>query len=166
LILSSFKIISNTSQCQAVQLNKETYLLALYEAGSVPLSGELKFESNKKGLFILRTYKKKWKVYASDPTQTETSMEVILNGNKREIKLPEGEYERKRLQCFVTATFFHSTFSLILFSRHLHLINIFFIYASDPTQTETSMEVILNGNKREIKLPEGEYKGTAAMFSE
>ena len=91
--LSSFKIISNTSQCQAVQLNKETYLLALYEAGSVPLSGELKFESNKKGLFILRTYKKKWKVYASDPTQTETSMEVILNGNKREIKLPEGEYK-------------------------------------------------------------------------
>lgn len=91
--LSSFKIISNTSQCQAVQLNKEIYLLALYEAGSVPLSGELKFESNKKGLFILRTYKKKWKVYASDPTQTETSMEVILNGNKREIKLPEGEYK-------------------------------------------------------------------------
>ena len=65
----------------------------MYEAGSVPLSGELKFESNKKGLFILRTYKKKWKVYASDPTQTETSMEVILNGNKREIKLPEGEYK-------------------------------------------------------------------------
>ena len=91
--LSSFKIISNTSQCQAVQLNKETYLLALYEAGSVPLFGELKFESNEKGLFILRTYKKKWKVYASDPTQTETSMEVILNGNKREIKLPEGEYK-------------------------------------------------------------------------
>jgi len=40
------------------------------------------------------------------------------------------------------------------------------VYASDPTQTETSMEVILNGNKREIKLPEGEYKGTVAMFSE
>ena len=91
--LSSLKIISTTTQCQAVQLNKETYLLALYEAGSVPLFGELKFESNKKGLFILRTYKKKWKVYASDPTQTETSMEVILNGNKREIKLPEGEYK-------------------------------------------------------------------------
>ena len=31
------------------------------------------------------------------------------------------------MQCFVTATFFHSTISLILFSRHLHLINIFFI---------------------------------------
>lgn len=50
--LSSFKIISNTSQCQAVQLNKETYLLALYEAGSVPLFGELKFESNKKGFLF------------------------------------------------------------------------------------------------------------------
>ena len=65
----------------------------LHNYDFVPLSGELKFESNKKGLFILRTYKKKWKVYASDPTQTETSMEVILNGNKREIKLPEGEYK-------------------------------------------------------------------------
>jgi len=30
--LSSFKIISNTSQCQAVQLDQDTYLLALYEA--------------------------------------------------------------------------------------------------------------------------------------
>jgi len=91
--LSSFKIISNTSQCQAVQLDKETYLLALYEAGRVSLSGKLKFESNKKGLFILRTHKKGWKVYASDPTQTEAFIEVALNGNKREIKLPEGEYK-------------------------------------------------------------------------
>ena len=91
--LSSFKIISNTSQCQAVQLDQDTYLLALYEAGSISLSGKLKFESNKKGLFILHTYKKGWKVYASDPTQTEVFMEVTFNGDKREIKLPEGEYK-------------------------------------------------------------------------
>ena len=51
--LSSFKIISNTSQCQAVQLNKRRHIyLLLYEAGSVPLFGELKFESNKKGLLF------------------------------------------------------------------------------------------------------------------
>lgn len=49
--LSSFKIISNTSQCQAVQLDQDTYLLALYEAGSISLSGKLKFESNKKGFY-------------------------------------------------------------------------------------------------------------------
>ena len=91
--LSSFKIISNTSQCQAVQLDQDTYLLALYEAGSISLSGKLKFESDKKGLFILHTYKKGWKVYASDPTQTEAFMEVTFNGDKRKIKLPEGEYK-------------------------------------------------------------------------
>ncbi|MCD7942132.1 MAG: polysaccharide lyase beta-sandwich domain-containing protein [Bacteroides intestinalis] len=90
--LSSFKVISNTRQCQAVQLDKETYLLALHEEGSVSLSDKVKFESNKKGLFILHVHKKAWKVYASDPTQTETVMKISINGDTREIKLPEGEY--------------------------------------------------------------------------
>lgn len=89
--LSSFRVISNTPGCQAVQIDKDTYLLAMYEKGRVSLSRKVEFESDKKGLFILRVHQDGWTVYASDPTQREETLSVVVNGEKRQIKLPAGE---------------------------------------------------------------------------
>ena len=91
--LSSFKVISNTSQCQAAQVDKDTYLVSMYDKGGISLSKKVKFESDKKGLFILHACKDGWKVYVSDPTQTEEILNITLNGEKKEVKLPEGEYK-------------------------------------------------------------------------
>ena len=96
--LSSFKVISNTSQCQAVQIDKETYLLAMYDKGEVILSKKVKFESDRRGLFILRINANGWKVYASDPTQRENILVVAVNGEKKEVKLPDGELKGTVIQ--------------------------------------------------------------------
>lgn len=96
--LSSFRVISNTSQCQAVQIDNGTYLLAMYDKGSVQLSEKINFECDKKGLFILHIKDKDWTVYVSDPTQNEETLIVKVNGKEREVQLPEGELKGTTIQ--------------------------------------------------------------------
>ncbi len=89
----SFKVISNTRTSQAVQLDKNTFLLALYEEGEISLAKGMQFSSSKPGLFILKTDQTGWEVWACDPTQKEDSLTITVNQTLKEIKLPDGEYK-------------------------------------------------------------------------
>lgn len=97
--LSSFHVVSNTPQCQAVRVSEDTYLLALYEAGAVHLSKHILFESDKKGLFILHMSNGGWVLYASDPTQTEETFHISVNGKRIEVQLPLGEKKGTPAYC-------------------------------------------------------------------
>lgn len=90
--LSAFRVISNTSKIQAVQTDKNTYMVAMFEKGSLEISKKIHFESDKAGLFILKMNGNNWEVIASDPNHKEQEMEIVLNAVKKKIHLPQGEY--------------------------------------------------------------------------
>lgn len=91
---SSFRVITNSPEVQAIQLNANTFLLSMYKKGSITLTDHLTFSSDKPGLFIVKSSQlNDWEVFASDPTQKEEQITITVNQTKAKIQLPEGEYK-------------------------------------------------------------------------
>ncbi len=90
--LCKFRVLENTAKRQIVSLPKGVFLVSLYEAGKVELSGNLEFVSDKPGLFLIKENNYFFEVFATDPTYKEASFILSVNGEEKVISLPMDDY--------------------------------------------------------------------------
>ncbi len=84
------KVLSNTSKQQAVTIGSTTYVAA-YPLADIMVVEGIRFQSTNTGLFMIEEEANRTKVTVVDPTQSQTHMDVTLNGQKQTVQLPGGE---------------------------------------------------------------------------
>ena len=80
----TWKILSNTDSCQAIQFNDGTIMVAMYEEGVVKFSDKFSISTSRPCLILWKSNR----IFVSDPQHQGGSLELIINNIRHNIVLP------------------------------------------------------------------------------
>jgi len=83
------KVIFNTTKVQAIQ-SGSSVMVAFYAPGSLQTAG-LKIQADKSCLLLYKTTAGKQQLWVSDPSRSQSVVNIVINGKSRQVTLPQGE---------------------------------------------------------------------------
>lgn len=84
------RVLRNDEAMQAVAINTSYYITA-YQEGSIRLAADLALEIKTPGIYMVKEKAGNILIHAADPTHTQSSLSVRINGNELKIMQPAGQ---------------------------------------------------------------------------